>query len=95
VWPETFAGRSSPATAHFGKRYGMVAQPMRAGLTAQLTDELRMARAIAAELGDITRFANPRQLMAYLGLVPSEHCSGGTRRQGGITMAATARRGGC
>jgi transposase len=42
-----------------------------------------------------TRFANPRQLMAYLGLVPSEHCSGGTRRQGGITMAATARRGGC
>jgi hypothetical protein len=30
VWPETFAGRSSPATAHFGKRYGMVAQPVRA-----------------------------------------------------------------
>jgi hypothetical protein len=36
---------------------------------------------------DITRFANPRQLMAYLGLVPSEHSSGGTRRQGGITKA--------
>jgi len=32
-------------------------------------------------------FANPRQLMAYLGLVPSEHSSGGTRRQGGITKA--------
>ena len=45
------------------------------------------AATLVAELGDITRFANPRQLMAYLGLVPSEHSSGGTRRQGGITKA--------
>jgi hypothetical protein len=37
VWPETFAGRSDLAGAHFGKRYGMVAKPVRAGLTAQLT----------------------------------------------------------
>ena len=37
VWPETFAGRGSLADAHFGKRCGMVAQPVRAGLTAQLT----------------------------------------------------------
>ena len=43
--------------------------------------------ALVAELGDITRFANPRQFMAYLGLVPSEHSSGSTRRQGGITKA--------
>src|SRR5271163_4117680 len=42
---------------------------------------------LVAELGDITRFDNPRQLMAYLGLVPSEHSSGATRRQGGITKA--------
>ena len=45
------------------------------------------AAPLVAELGDIPRFANPRQLMAYLGLVPSEHSSGGTRRQGGITKA--------
>jgi len=45
------------------------------------------AATLVAELGDITRFANPCQLMAYLGLVPSEHSSGGTRRQGGITKA--------
>ena len=45
------------------------------------------AATLMAELGDITRFSNPRQLMAYLGLVPSEHCSGRTRRQGGITKA--------
>ena len=45
------------------------------------------AATLVAELGDITRFDNPRQLMAYLGLVPSEHSSGQTRRQGGITKA--------
>jgi transposase len=45
------------------------------------------AATLMAELGDITRFPNPRQLMAYLGLVPSEHSSGRTRRQGGITKA--------
>jgi len=45
------------------------------------------AATLVAELGDITRFTKPRQLMAYLGLVPSEHSSGGTRRQGGITKA--------
>jgi transposase len=45
------------------------------------------AATLVAELGDVTRFTNPRQLMAYLGLVPSEHSSGKTRRQGGITKA--------
>jgi transposase len=38
-----------------------------------------------AELGDLTRFAHPRALMSYLGLVPSEFSSGNTRRQGAIT----------
>ena len=45
------------------------------------------AATVIAELGDITRFANPRQLMAYLGLVPFERSSGATRRQGAITKA--------
>jgi transposase len=45
------------------------------------------AATLVAELGDIARFNNPRQLMAYLGLVPSEHSSGTTRRQGAITKA--------
>ena len=40
---------------------------------------------VLAELGDLTRFDNPRQLMSHLGLVPSEHSSGLRRRQGGIT----------
>jgi len=45
------------------------------------------AATLVAEIGDITRFTNPRQLMANLGLVSSEHSSGSTRRQGGITKA--------
>lgn len=45
---------------------------------------------IAAELGDITRFANPRQFMAYLGLTPSEYSSGNTRHLGRITKAGNS-----
>jgi len=41
---------------------------------------------LLAELGDISRFDSPRELMAFLGLVPSEHTSGPRRRQGGITL---------
>ena len=45
------------------------------------------AATIIAELGDITRFDNPRQLMGYLGLTPSEYSSGRNRKLGGITKA--------
>ena len=40
---------------------------------------------VLVELGDLTRFDSPRQLMSFLGLVPSEHPSGGRRQRGGIT----------
>lgn len=40
---------------------------------------------LVSELGDLRRFDHPQQLMAYLGLVPSEHSSGERRRQAGIT----------
>ena len=45
------------------------------------------AMSIVAELHDFRRFESPRALMAYLGLVPSEHSSGGKRRGGSITKA--------
>jgi transposase len=45
---------------------------------------------LIAELGDLTRFATPRQLMSYLGLVPSEHASGERRRQGSLTKTGNA-----
>jgi transposase len=40
---------------------------------------------IVAELGNLERFSNPKGLMAYLGLVPSEYSTGTTTRRGGIT----------
>jgi transposase len=40
---------------------------------------------LIAELGDLTRVETPRQLLSYLGLVPSEHSSGERRRQGSST----------
>jgi transposase len=44
-----------------------------------------VATTVAAELGDLTRFDHPKQLMAFTGLVPSESSSGEHRRRGGIT----------
>jgi len=49
------------------------------------------AMSVVAELGDISRFDSPRQLMAYLGLVPSEDSSGGKTIRGGITKTGNRR----
>ena len=46
---------------------------------------LIVAATMVAELGDLSRFNNPKELMAYLGLVPSEHSSGASVRRGRIT----------
>ena len=51
---------------------------------------LIVAATLVAEVGDLTRFDNPRQLMAHLGLVPSEHSSGANTRRGGITKTGNA-----
>lgn len=48
------------------------------------------AMVIVSELGDAWRFEHPCQLMAYLGLVPSENTSSAKRRQGGITKAGNS-----
>ena len=47
--------------------------------------QFTVAVTTVAELGDLTRFENPRQLMNYLGLTPSEYSSGGRRQQGSMT----------
>ena len=49
--------------------------------------QFTVAVTTVAELGDLTRFENPRQLMKYLGLIPSEYSTGERRRQGAITKA--------
>ena len=44
-----------------------------------------VAATVLAVTGDVRRFQSPRQLMAYFGLVPSEHSSGATVRRGRVT----------
>lgn len=48
------------------------------------------ATTMVVEIGDLRRFENPRQLMAYLGLVPSENSSGKTTKRGGITKTGNS-----
>lgn len=59
--------------------------PLIKALQAMRGVSLIVAATMAAELGDLRRFANPAQMMAYLGLVPSEHSSGEKVRRCGIT----------
>jgi len=47
--------------------------------------QMIVAATMVSELGDITRFKSPTQLMNYLGLTPSEHSTGERQRRGGIT----------
>jgi transposase len=61
--------------------------PVVAALQTMRGMALVNAATLIAELGDLSRFADPRQLMAYLGLVPCEHSSGASVRRGGITKA--------
>jgi transposase len=49
--------------------------------------QFTVAVTTVAELGDLTRFDNPRELMKFLGLIPSEYSRGERRRQGSITKA--------
>src|SRR6266850_4442682 len=48
------------------------------------------AATIVAEVGQLSRFPKPRQLMGYTGAVPSEHSSGGSVRRGAITKTGNA-----
>ena len=60
-------------------------RPVVEALVALRGVDVVTAMTVLAELGDLTRFDSPRELMSFLGLVPSEHSSGGRRRQGAIT----------
>src|ERR1700746_1664781 len=64
--------------------------PIVAALQTMRGTALVNAATLIAELGDLSRFANPRQLMAYLGLVPSEHSSGASVKRGGLTKAGNS-----
>lgn len=52
--------------------------------------DLVAAMTLVAEIGDFTRFARAREIMGFLGLIPSEYTSGNTRRQGAITRTGNS-----
>lgn len=66
-----------------GWRFAPVVKQLQALRGVQFVHAVTML----CELGDLTRFDSPRQLMAYLGLVPAENSSGERRRQGAITKS--------
>ena len=60
-------------------------QPVVAALSTLRGIDFVAAVTLLAELGDLSRFAHPRELMGFLGLVPAQYSSGETRRHGAIT----------
>src|SRR5256886_3958165 len=60
------------------------------GLQAMRGIALINAVVLVTEVGDFTRFSNPRQLMAYFRLVPGERSSGETVRRDAITKTGNA-----
>jgi transposase len=65
-------------------------EPAVHALMAMKGFQIVAAMIVVSELGEIHRFAHPRQVMAYLGLVPTENTSSDKRRQGGITKCGNA-----
>jgi transposase len=65
--------------------------PMVTALMAMRGVDLVAATTILAEVGDLSRFQTPRQLMAFLGLVPCEASTGDRIRRFGITKAGNGR----
>lgn len=65
--------------------------PVVAGYQALRGVSFIVAVTFVSEVGDVRRFDNPRQLMAFLGLVPSERSTGDTVKRGGLTLAGNRR----
>ncbi|MEO7794472.1 MAG: IS110 family transposase [Thermoanaerobaculia bacterium] len=86
------------ATARLGRIEKALIEQVAAWRFAGVIDALQAMRGLdtiaaitlVTELGDLTRFDSARKLMAFLGLVPSEHSSGSRRRLGSITKCGNS-----
>jgi transposase len=72
------------------QRHGLRFEPVVAALRALCGIDTASAIGLVCEIGDINRFSSARQLMGYLGLVPSEHSSGNSIHRGSITKTGNA-----
>jgi transposase len=87
------------ATARRDRLTDHIAELMAGWSLAWLVEALQALRGFAlinaatltVEIGDPRRFAKPTQLMAYLGLVQSEHSTGDSVRRGGLTKTGNGR----
>ena len=70
-------------------------RPVVEGLMALHGVEWVTAMTVLVEVGDLRRFDSPREWMSFLGLVPSEHSSGGRRAEGGLPKRAMGMYAGC
>jgi len=66
-------------------------EPVVTALMALRGFDLVSAATLLAEIGDLSRFRTPRELMGFLGLVPSEHSTGDRIMRGPITKAGNRR----
>jgi len=82
---ETLCDRLKQAIAELVPSWSLA--PVVHAIQALRGVSLTTAAVLVAEVGSFARFTNPRQLMAYLGLNPSEHSSGATVRRGAITKS--------
>ena len=81
--------RLTAAITEFVPRWSMA--PLVEAFQAVRGINLVSAVSFLVEVGDLRRFDNPRQLMGYLGLVPSERSTGDSIKRGGITKAGNTR----
>jgi transposase len=65
-------------------------QPLVSALACLRGVDFLTALILVAEIGDFTRFAHPKELMGYLGLVPSEYSTGERHHRGDITKTGNA-----
>jgi transposase len=65
-------------------------RPVVQALMSLRSVEFLTAMTVVAEIGDLRRFSHPRQLMSYLGLIPSEFSSGTSSRRGRLTKTGNA-----
>lgn len=75
--------------AHIGSQWRFY--PVVKAIQAMRGVSMIVAMGLICELGDLTRFDHPSKLMAYIGLVPSEHTSSDKRRLGSITKMGNTR----
>ena len=82
---EAVEDRLPTLEAELGQQAASDAYREAVGLLRGIRVDTATALTVLAELGEVTRFGSARQLMAYLGLTPSEHSSGTRQRRGPIT----------